>query len=101
MIYNKDCPYIVYFFHAPWCCKCRDFDKKLENNNHIPNIVFTDIETCPNALLNTFKVKALPTFVLVPFNDDEKELGRLESPDTFDELLGWYENLTKGEKENA
>ena len=97
MINKDDCPYIVYFFHAPWCCKCRDFDKKLEKDSPIPNIVFADIETCPDIMLKVFEVTALPTFVLV--DKDENILGRLESPDTFNELLGWYENLTKGEKE--
>lgn len=45
-------------------------------------------------LLDTWGIKALPTFILVEQNHGENELGRLVSPETKRELLGWYQGLT-------
>lgn len=83
----------LYFFHTSWCGKCKEFDKKLETDKTIPNIVSIDADTAPQEMIDTFEVQGLPTFVLV--DKDENILGKLESPNSFNEFLGWYQGLTE------
>lgn len=83
---------LLYFFHTDWCTKCKTFERLFDNGDlDIPNVVSVDADKASKALLNTWEIEALPTFILV---EDDKELGCLVSPETKGELLDWYQDLT-------
>lgn len=86
---------LLYFFHTDWCTKCKTFEKAFNNGDlDIPDVVSVDADKASKTLLDTWGIKALPTFILVEQNHGENELGRLVSPETKGELLDWYQDLT-------
>ena len=87
---------LLYFFHTDWCTKCKTFEKAFDNGDlDIPNVVSVDADKASQALLKTWNIEALPTFILVDQDHDEKELGRLVSPETKGELLDWYHHFAQ------
>lgn len=83
---------ILYFFHTSWCGKCKEFDKKL-SVLHSPYLVDVDAESCSEALLNSYKISMLPTFVLVD-NQTDNMIDKLEQPSSFEELCDWFKLKT-------
>lgn len=83
---------VLYFFHTSWCTKCKSFDEKFSNTPS-PYVVNVDAETCPAVMLNTYRISMLPTFVLVE-RETDKEIDRLESPSSFEELCDWFKLKT-------
>lgn len=87
---------LLYFFHTDWCTKCKTFERLFDNGDlDIPNVVSVDTDKASEALLKTWNIEALPTFILVDQDNDEKELGRLVSPETKGELLDWYRRFAQ------
>lgn len=66
----------IYFCHAEWCGPCKQFTpifNEVKNSEEFKNIEFidVDVDNDENLICEKFKVRNIPTTILVDENNEE------------------------------
>lgn len=72
-LYNKS---LILIFSAPWCQYCQDLKKDLESFDLLKNCIVCVLDTDKNQeLVNKYKIKGLPTSIILQHNKEIRKRG--------------------------